>query len=76
MPKRYQILKKQFDVSSDSMKIKMHVLMNSEVKNYLESQERLFISSLLKNLENDHQIKEKEIKHFQEIYNKYRKYFS
>ncbi|KAF6242730.1 hypothetical protein C6988_05950 [Nitrosopumilus sp. b1] len=60
----------------DSIKIKIHVLVNSQARNYLESQERLFISSLLKNLENDCKIKEKEIQYFQEIYNKYRKYFS
>ena len=63
-------------MSVDSIKIKIHILVNSEAKNYLESQERLFLSSLLKDLENDSEIKEKEIQHFQGIYHKYRKYVS
>ena len=63
-------------MSVDSIKIKIHVLVNSDAKNYLESQERLFLSSLLKNLENEYQINEKEIQQFQRIYGKYRKYVS
>lgn len=63
-------------MSLDSVKIKIHVLVNSDAKNYLESQERLFLSSLLKNLEKEYEMNEKEIQHFQKIYDKYRKYVS
>lgn len=63
-------------MSVDSIKLKIHVLVNSEAKNYLESQERLFLSSFLKDLETNDKIKEKEIQYFQGIYDKYKKYIS
>lgn len=58
--------------------IKIKILQNSNVKNYFETKERLFLQNILieLNKESDElDLKQEQIEELQKIYEKYKKFF-
>ncbi len=64
-------------MSSDSESIRMiHLLLGSEVSNYLESSERLHLSTYLQKTQSNNLLDDKELEIIQRIFLKYKKYLS
>jgi hypothetical protein len=60
-------------MSSDSDPIKMiHLLLGSEVSNYLESGERLHLNTYLQKAQLNNPLNDKELETMQRIFRKYR----
>ena len=62
-------------MSTDSDPIKMiHLLLDSEVGNYLESNERLNLNTCLQKTKSNNSLNDKELETIRRIFSKYKKY--